>query len=202
MTGRPALGRGVAVWAALTVGCEAPAGPCAVDYLGCDDGVGSFRLDPNCRLTGPLTVQIGQGESEYTPLPEGVFPTTFRGAQGGKHAFLGVRVEGPEAETVTSIEATFEVRRLDPEGACSPPSASRSPVDVSGYGPVCSSVWEDRTVVLGVRTPLRRDGSAIEEFGLVMVGAYQPEAWWLGVTVRDQCGRTGTDAVWEIPPKR
>ncbi len=202
MTALGALGPVAGVFAALLVGCEAAQGPCAADYLGCDDGEGTFRLDPNCTLTGPLNVQIGQGDAAFTPLPEGVFPTLHHGPQGGEHMFLAVRVEGPEAETVTSIEATFEVRRLEPEGVCTPPLRGFSPVDVPGHGPICSYVGKDRSVVLGVRSPLRRDGSAIEEFGLVLVGGYQPNAWWVGVTVRDQCGRTGTDAVWHMPPNR
>lgn len=195
-------GCGVSVIIGFFAACEAPAGACDADYLACDDGAGTFRLDPTCTLTGPLTVQLGQGDSHYSPLPEGVFPTLYRGPQGGTHAFVALRVEAPEADGITALEAHFELRSLDPAGVCSPPTAYRSPVDVPGHGPVCSSVGQDRRVVLGVRSPLRRDGSAIEEFGLVLVGAYQPDAWWLGVTVRDQCGRTGSDAVWAIPAAR
>lgn len=182
----------------LLLACEAPAGACDADYLGCGDGIGSFRIDPTCTLTGPLAVQLGQGEAAYAPLPEGVFPTFHQGPQGGAHAFLGVRVEPPGADGVTSMEAHFELRSLDLQGACSPPTAYRSPVGVPGRGPVCSSVQRARTVVLGVRSPLRKDGTAIEQYGLVFRG-YPVEAWWLGVTVRDQCGRVGTHAVWSTP---
>lgn len=72
--------------------------PCEDDISGCDDDTSNFMEDPTCTLTGELDVELGQGETEFSPLASGELPEIYSGLQGGQHVWMAVRVKNPDPD--------------------------------------------------------------------------------------------------------
>jgi len=74
------------------------AAPCDDDVLGCDDDISKFLEDPSCLLQGPLELQLGEGEHEFSPLEPDELPELHFGFQGGQHVWMAVQVKNPDLE--------------------------------------------------------------------------------------------------------
>ena len=70
--------------------------PC--EDAGCadDDETSGVMEDPSCMLEDELEVELGQGETEFSPLAPGELPELFWGIQGGQHVWMAIRVKNPE----------------------------------------------------------------------------------------------------------
>jgi hypothetical protein len=77
-------------------GSEGP--PCVDDISGCFDDTSKFMEDPSCELQGELELQLGEGETEFSPLAPGELPELHYGFQGGQHVWMAVQVKNPDLE--------------------------------------------------------------------------------------------------------
>lgn len=90
-------------------GQEGGGPPCEDDIVGCSNGT-NFMEDPECTLTGELELELGEGESEFSPLAAGQLPELHHGLQGGQHIWVAVRVKNPDLERsqlLIRIEAEY-----------------------------------------------------------------------------------------------
>ncbi len=162
------------------VSCSPDSGdPCNRDAFGCDDGLGTFQLDPTCELTGELTIEPGYGEYGFTALHEGdLVPAEF-GSQGGQHLFAALRVLGADLTRYDKLSVAIDVQ----------------------WGPTGETIGY-RDIVLGRDGPIptAADG-AVEVSGLIVFLSNWPRTSPKRIvyTVQDPCGRTGT-VTHEIPP--
>lgn len=72
--------------------------PCDNDLSGCFDDTSTFMEDPSCTRTGELDIQLGEGETMFTPLEAGELPQIHHGFQGGQHVWMAVRVKNPDLD--------------------------------------------------------------------------------------------------------
>ncbi len=72
--------------------------PCDDDIAGCSDDTSKFMEDPACSLHGELELELGEGETEFSPLAPGELPQIHNGFQGGQHVWMAVRVKNPDPE--------------------------------------------------------------------------------------------------------
>lgn len=173
--------------------------PCTTDRFACNDSSDGFVLLSDCTLTEALAVEIGYGQSSFTPLlTDGTLPV-YSGAQGGQHTFLGVRIANAALDRYDKLEVHFLLTSVDPVG-CDEWSAipggdaisSDASGDTSSGGGACIRKYSERTVVLGQGAKIKKDAKgAVVEVGLVLFLSAWPGGAPLNVdmTVRDPCGR-------------
>ncbi len=159
--------------ALLLLGCVIPQGPdpCDLDPTSCRRGE-SFTLDPECTLTGDLVVQAGEGYERFETVGDGL--DVQEGFQGGRHFFGAVRVENAALDRYDQLEAHFSLTRPDEEEA-----------------------YTERTVVLGDFEPIEQDaeGRVVAYGYIVRVDEGSSSGDLYEVSVRDPCGRTGSDTI-------
>ncbi len=161
--------------------------PCELDRLGCEPTEDPDFYLASCpaEVTGPLEVQVGTGESDFTAFAEGAGPVVHYGPQGGQHVFLGLRVNNARLDLSPKLKVTFYVG----QGAdCAPPA--------DGEEAACTVRLGTRTLILGAPgfEPNVNTEGDVEESGLVVfVEAPSREVPSLvGVTVEDPCRRKGS----------
>jgi hypothetical protein len=98
----------------LGVGCGSGATDSDADA---GSGRRSFQINPECKLSGPLDVAIGQGEGGliFRPLAAGEEPVLFRGPQGGTHLALAVSVKNA-AEQYPGLQINFTASAIEADG--------------------------------------------------------------------------------------
>ncbi|HZI06578.1 MAG TPA: hypothetical protein VEZ71_21290 [Archangium sp.] len=98
------------VLAGVVTGCPGPEPYNGDTYV--YDGYGTIERDPDCKLTGPLELTLGEGDgTSFTPLAPGQEPVLYHGPQGGTHLILGVAVANPAVE-FPGMQFKFEAERL------------------------------------------------------------------------------------------
>ncbi len=157
----------------LLMGCNIPEGPepCDLDPSSCRRTRG-FYIDPACTLSSELVVEAGEGYDAFEAVGSALEIQT--GVQGGSHFFGAVRVGQAALDRYEVLEVTFS---LTTPGEDEPHT--------------------DRTVVLGDFEPIEVDdeGRVVAYGYLVEVTTGFARDDLYSVSVRDPCGRKGSDTV-------
>jgi len=174
-----AAGRRIALAVAVIAiaGCGGP--PCDEDPLGCGDGTDEFAVDPACDLTGPLAIELGDGDEDFLAYAAGQEPTVHEGAQGGHHLCLGIRIHQPALE-YPLLRVVFDADFDDPLRCADDPACD----------PWVNTAHRELT--LGPDLPL--NGDSVEETGFILILSLWPEELErrLRLEITDECGRVGT----------
>jgi hypothetical protein len=71
----------------------------------------TLPVGKDCQRHDPLTLTLGQGDTQFTALAPGEEPQLHYGPQGGTHLLLAVRVENATVNNPTlDIQATAYIR--------------------------------------------------------------------------------------------
>ncbi len=173
---------------------QAPA-PLDADAAGDVSDTGMAGPDADCPPR-ELFLEIGQGESEYTPLGQGRSPRLFEGPQGSQHMVLALRVKSSASDNLAELVARIVV-------------TSWTPVDCVGGSNTpeggCLFPVGDREVSFGSRDgelPLAPDIRGVTD----ALSIYVPVNWWpaaherrIRATVETPCGESPT-ALHIVPP--
>lgn len=165
----------------LVTGCPEPEPYNGGTYV--YDGYGTIERDPDCKLTGPLELTLGEGDgTSFTPLAPGQEPVLYHGPQGGTHLILGVAVANP-AVGFPGMQFKFEAERLRcfSDGECT----------------AAEPIGSDEMLVSRPDRFLPGEGGSVNVSGfLVVVWNWNlGERRRLQVEAMDPCGRTGTASV-------
>ena len=196
------------VLAICACGCgPALPSPCATDRFGCGSSTEGFTLLEGCTLTEPLAVEMGYGQTTFTPLLSEALLPVYTGTQGGQHTFLGVRVANAALDRYDKLEVHYLLTSVEPI-ACdewnaipgsdvisSDAGSSDDSDDSSSGSGTCVRKFGERTVVLGQGAKIKKDAKgAVVEVGLVVFLSSWPGGAPLNVdmTVRDPCGRVSS----------
>lgn len=160
---------------------------CDLDPELCSDDTGWTTVS-DCARSDPLQVQIGEGETEFTPLKDGDKPPLHFASSGQgpgvRHVFIGVRIANPDTAHV-KFRADFRATAYGPcygetDGAVNRDGKQVCPQD------------SKRVAIFGQSVQPGPDGSVAKTgFRLVIEG--EPKT--LAVTVEDLCGRKGSMAI-------
>ncbi|MCX4245384.1 hypothetical protein [Paraliomyxa miuraensis] len=143
------------------------------DCASCSSEV-DFELDPTCELPGTLSVEIGDGASEFLPLADGESPEVYSGPQGGRHHYVAVRVGNADSGRYDRLELQVD---------------AYLPGECPDDGEPCGAGSYSQTLVLGGSPPWRVVDGRVEEYGIpVFMGG---EDVVVQVQALDPCGREG-----------
>jgi hypothetical protein len=144
-------------------GCDAP------ETLPRDDGA---VIDANPLLpdAAQLTVELGTGATEFTPVTDGEMVDLVLGPQGGYHIWTAVRVHDPAIDrALVNVTATFE----DDGQFAGAPIGILVPLDLSPEGTRCyagltsfidsPAAASGRRVVLSLTVMTNTGGSGRDE---------------------------------------
>lgn len=180
---------------------------CADDRFDCQSG-DLFVFDPGCSLTGTLEVEVGGGEAGWQSLGD-TMPKTTAGAQGGSHAFAGVRVANAALDRYDRLRvsiaywgetespcASFKSRDWLAERGSVPDvqikACKTSQPCVPAEGEICLGRFGQRTLVLGGKQPMNVVDGVVEEFGMLVFDVPALDAPLLTtLVVEDPCGQVG-----------
>ncbi len=172
--------------AALAAGCQydfATIDECVIDPERCATSDSGWATYSDCAAKAPLKIELGQGDSAFTPVAAGSLPTQHQavGAQGGgsAHIFGGVRIVNPDA-----VRRKFRVEFTTCSGEKSLSQQGFSTSDD------CDGVLTTRISVLESSLTAASDGS-LSRAGIQVF--LQGALHWVRLEVRDACGRTATD---------
>lgn len=165
--------------------------PCEEANYGCEESTLAFEQDPTCTLDGDLQVELGYGKDAYQTLAPGDFPKEYHGAQGGTHAYMGLRVFNPALDRYDKLLVRMGIYRKNN----APCGSSTYGIPYGADDAQCLLEVAERLLVLGDKKPIQPqpDGS-IEEHGIVMflhTTATSTLDRVVRLQVDDPCGRTG-----------
>jgi hypothetical protein len=154
--------------------------PCEQDALGCRDDA-EFALAPDCELSGPLEVTLGQGVEDFEPLVAGEEPIVHDGVQGGHHLCLGLAIANPALD-YPQVKVSFDAELYD-EDWCDPADPACDPWVGSG----------ERDLVLGPDLPVDEDGQVVQTGLILILSIWSSDLdRRIRLEVEDPCGRIGT----------
>lgn len=147
--------------------------PCETEVHGCSQSLAGFQIDPTCELEGPLTVQLGDGETSFVPLNAGDWLGVHSGAQGGHHSWVSLKIAGADLQRYDLLKVVITIT----------------------YG---DQLAGQRNLLLGKAVPLAlTEDGLIEANGIVVfIGGGPPDgvSAKVDVTVTDPCARVATAA--------